>query len=122
MPDQMNPVIEITLGGTKRHLRCTLKSMRLFQELSDINIHKDNVDVFNLEAAQFRQLVWCCLVKEDREQLTQDDVEELVDRHNVFDVAAKILEAVTISFPAIKKKEKGETEENPPLAKNPPAG
>ena len=114
MPDEVNPVVAIMLGGKERHLKCTLNSIIQFKELTKIDIHRDGVKILKLEADQFRALVWSCLIPEERKELTLEAVGEMIDRHNIFDILPVVVQAIAVSLPKAKKE--GDKKEKAPLA------
>jgi hypothetical protein len=119
MPSEVNPVVPIELGGKLRHLKYTLNAECKFKELTGLDTFKEGIKFSDLAADQFRVLVWCCLLHEDK-AITMEEIGEMIGRGNGMEVLTAVIKAFNLSLPAAKAK--GDKKENAPLAKNPPAG
>lgn len=84
----------------ERHLRLTMFGMKRFAELTGKDILK-GIKIEELSTSDWATLIWACLIHEDRE-LKIDQVLEMIDAGNMFDILSATTKALSGGFP--KKK------------------
>lgn len=95
------PTAVVNLGGRKRTLAFTIGAMRRIREtmghakLGEISLGGDTV------VDRLAGYMWCLLIKEDREGLTIEDVEEMIFPGNI----PALTEAFMSLMPVAKKSE-----------------
>lgn len=93
----LNPSVKVELGGKERTLLFNFNAMAKFEEVTGVSILNRNVwDQIN--ATNFRALIWACLLHEDKE-LKVEDVGEWLHFGNVDELSTKLSEAWTAALP-----------------------
>ncbi len=107
------PTVTLTLAGSPRVLGFTIGAMRRAQELGVLEV--DTADEMALTLA-LPSYVWACMDKEDREEISFDDVADLINPSNL----AHVRDSVSALFNASQP---DEPEGNaPPAAAKKPSG
>ena len=91
-------IAPVTINLDKeRHLRLTLNGMVKFRQTTGKDILK-GLDMDEMSSDDIRALLWACLIWED-ENLSLDDVGNMIDMRNLLVVLKALPEAIVASFP-----------------------
>lgn len=105
MPDELHPVVPIKLGGKMRRLKCTIGAVYQLKELTGIDVYRDGIKVIDMEADDFRALVWSCLIPEDKKTLTLKDINRMVNKKNILYILVPVKQALALAWPKSPKEE-----------------
>jgi hypothetical protein len=116
MPDKVSPVIPVKIGGKIFRLKVSLRAVHQFQELTGTDIYRDGIKTLDMHADNFRALVWCCLLPEERELIRMKKIQRQVNKHNVIPVLNSLNHALKLSWPE-PDKDKTPAEKSPDKSK-----
>lgn len=80
----------------ERHLRLTMFGMKRFADITGKDILK-GLKIEELSTSDWATLIWACLIHEDRE-LKVDQVLEMIDAGNMFEVMSATTRALSTGF------------------------
>lgn len=97
MPNVINPMIAVELGGQKRFLRFDFNALAALEERTGMNVLNDAV-WRDINARNLRAFVWAALLHEDP-TLTEDQVGSWMTIATMGELVTVIQKAFQSSFP-----------------------
>jgi hypothetical protein len=99
----LNPSVPVKIGGKTRRLKYTLGALKKFQELAAVDIIMSGLQIEELEAEQFRALVFCGLMHED-EKLALKKAGRWVKKSNAVAIVGAVSIALKVALPEAEPK------------------
>jgi hypothetical protein len=107
MGDKINIPAPVRLGGKRRFIKYTLGALKRFQELAGTDILADEIVIADMDAEEFRDLVYCGLL-DNEPHLKQEKARRWVSKKNAVELLAVVITALKMAMPDPPSVKEGE--------------